>query len=151
MTAARLAARCVELLGTVDGAVAISAAGPMQTALATRVRAAAPGDPAVAACCVLVGERIDDEARRVRLAALAARLCDGAPLVVVDHNQPRAWWRRVFGALVLLAHGHAPERARHPVARAVQAAGFVVERIRFADGERVQLVVARRRAADAER
>jgi hypothetical protein len=146
VTAARLAARCVELLGAVDGPVAISAADGVRAALAARLRTADAREPAAAACCVLVGERIDDVTRRTRLAALAARLPDGAPLVIVDHNQPRAWWRRGLGALLLLAHGHGPARARQPVARDVQAAGFVVERLRFADGERLQLVVARRRA-----
>ena len=35
------------------------------------------------------------------LARLRARLPDGAPLVLIDHNQPRAWWRRLLGVVVL--------------------------------------------------
>jgi hypothetical protein len=69
----------------------------------------------------------------------------GGALVVVDHNQPRACWRRVVGTALLAARGIPPARARHPVAREVAAHGFAVERLRLAAGERVQLVLARRR------
>jgi hypothetical protein len=47
--------------------------------------------------------------------------------------------------LALAARGLGPERARHPVAREVHGAKFAVERLRLEDGERVQLVLARRR------
>jgi hypothetical protein len=147
VTSARLAARCVELLGALDGPVDVGAAGALAPALATRVRAARDGEPAAAAVCDLRGEPADPVSRRTRLAALAARLPDGSRMVAVDHNQPRAVWRRVIAAAVLLARGHGPARARQPVARDVQAEGFSVERLCLADGERIQLVVGRRRRA----
>jgi hypothetical protein len=150
VTSARLAARCVELLGAIEGPVDLGGAGALATVLAARVRAARDGEPAAAAVCVFLDEGVDPVARRTRLAALAARLPEDAPLVAVDHNQPRVWWRRALGALVLVARGHAPARARHPVAREVQAAGFAVERLCLADGERIQLVVGRRRAGPRE-
>jgi hypothetical protein len=75
---------------------------------------------------------------------LHERLRDGATLLVVDHNQPRAWWQRWIGWVVLGLRGHGPARARRPTAVEVQAAGYAIERLRLAAGERVQLVVARR-------
>ena len=77
--------------------------------------------------------------------ALAARLASGAPVVVVDHNQPRSLALRALGVLALAARGLPPERARHPVAREVNGHGFTIERLRLEDGERVQILLARRR------
>jgi len=94
---------------------------------------------------VLLGTRIDESARAAAWDALAARLASGAPVVVVDHNQPRTLARRAIGVLALAARGLSPKRARYPVAREVNAHGFTIERLRLADGERVQLVLARRR------
>ena len=144
MTPARLAARCVELLGRVDGPVAVTAPPRVTRAFEARV-AVANGDGAVAgAVCVLLGARVDPAARAATWRTIAARLAAGAPLVVVDHNQPRVAWRRVAGAIALALRGFAPSRARHPVAREVRDHGFTIERLRLADGERVQLVLARR-------
>jgi len=145
VTAARLAARCVELLGAVDGPVAVVARRRVRAALAAQLRLADDGAPAPAALCVFLGESVDCDTRRTRLDGLAARVPPGAPLVAVDHNQPRARWRRLPGALVLLTRGQSPARARHPVARELQTCGFTIERLRLASGERVQLVLARRR------
>jgi len=144
VTAAELAARCLELLGAPDGPIAIEPpTGPLATALerCVRVDARAP----VAAVCAFLGERADSAARGARLDALAARLVPGAPLALVDHNQPRAWWRRPLAWVALARHGLAPSRARHPVAREADAHGFRVERMRLVAGERLQLVLARRR------
>jgi hypothetical protein len=143
VTAARLAARCVELLGPVEGPVDLAAAGALAAALAARVRVARDGAAAAAAVCDF--RDVLERDRLAGLAAVAARLPAGAPLVVVDHNQPRDWWRRGVGAALLVARGLPPARARHPVAREVQAEGFAVERLCLADGERIQLVVGRRR------
>jgi hypothetical protein len=145
VTAARLAARCVELLGTVDGPIAIDAPVAIRTALAARLPVASDLESAAAAVCVFLGEPIALLARGARLRVLAARMPIDAPLVVIDHNQPRTWWRRAVGAVVLMASGRMPSRARHPVAREVHDHGFVVERLRLAAGERVQLVLARGR------
>jgi hypothetical protein len=142
VTAARLAARCVELLGAVEGPVDLGAAGALATPLAARLRAARDGEPAAAAVCDFRAVRGD---RPRRLDAVAARLRSGAVLVVVDHNQPRAWWRRAIAAALLALRGLPPARARHPVAREAAAHGFAIERLRLAAGERVQLVLARRR------
>jgi hypothetical protein len=144
VTAARLAARCVELLDAPAGAVDLQAAGPLAAALDASVARAGPPDEPVAAVCDLRGERGVRSARIALLASIAARLPPGAPLVVVDHNRPRAWWRRIAGALCLAARGLPPGRARYPVAEEVRDRGFVIERLRLAAGERVQLVLARR-------
>ena len=143
MTAARLAARCVELLGGVEGPVDLGAAGALAAALAARVRVARDGDVAAAAVCDF--RDVLERSRLAGLAAVAARLPAGAPLVVVDHNHPRDWWRRGVGAALLVARGLPPARARHPVAREAAEHGFAIERLRLAAGERVQLVLARRR------
>jgi len=143
--AARLAARCVELLDGIVGPIAVSAPPDVTGALATRVTVAGENGPIAGAVCVLLGKAVDEAARARTWTGLAARLAADAPLVVVDHNQPRAAWRRAVGALALLLTGQGPARARHPTAREVWAHGFTVQRMRFDDGERVQLVLARRR------
>jgi hypothetical protein len=65
--------------------------------------------------------------------------------VLVDHNQPRRLWRRLIGIATLAASGFAPARARYPAARELAVLGFLIERLRLACGERVQIVAARRR------
>jgi len=144
VTAARLAARCVELLDGVGGPIAVSAPPDVTAALAARVPIAHDGAVA-GAVYVLLRTRIDEPARAAAWDALAARLASGAPVVVVDHNQPRTLARRAIGVLALAARGLSPKRARYPVAREVNAHGFTIERLRLADGERVQIVLARRR------
>jgi len=144
VTPARLAARCSELLGAVDGPVIVDARGPFAAALARTLPAARDAAP-VAAVCSFLGERVETRARRRRLETLGAALSEGARLVVVDHNRPRRWWRRIRGAVALAVRGLAPSRACHPVAREVRDMGFTIERLRLASGERVQLVVARKR------
>ena len=144
MTAARLAARCVEMLDGVGGPIAVVAPPDVAAALAARVPI--EHDGAVAgAVYVLLGTHIDEPARTAAWDALAARLPSGAPVVVVDHNQPRTLARRALGILALASRGLPPERARHPVAREVNGHGFTIERLRLEDGERVQILLARRR------
>jgi hypothetical protein len=65
----------------------------------------------------------------------------------IDHNQPRLAWRRVV-AVALALRGLGPGRARHPVAREIRDHGFTIECLRLDDGERVQLVLARRGGSD---
>jgi len=144
VTAARLAARCVELLDGVGGPIAVSAPPDVAAAVAALVPIAHDGAVA-GAVYVLLGTRIDEPARAAAWDALAARLASGAPVVVVDHNQPRKLARRALGLLVLAAQGLPPERARHPVAQEVNGHGFTIERLCLEDGERVQIVLARRR------
>ena len=144
MSPAQLAARCVELLGTVEGPVAVIAVPRLTGAVAERVRIAHEGEPATAAVCAFLDEPADPTARGARLQALAARLPVGAPIVVVDHNQPRQRLCRLLGALALLARGVKPVRAAYPTARELQQHAFVVDCLRLADGERIQLVRAHR-------
>ena len=146
MSAARLAAHCLELLGPVAGPVELVA--PRRRHLATALdgacRASADRPPA-AAIVVLLGVPARTAERQATLRALERRLPAGAPLLLVDHNQPRALARRVLATALLALRRMGPTRARYPAARELAALGFEVERLRLACGERVQLVLARRR------
>ena len=146
MRAARLAARALALLGPVSGPVAVvSPHSPgLAAALATRVRPVADGESPAAAVVVFLGAPARPADRQQVIRAVQTRLPADAVLVLVDHNQPRAWWRRVRGWTALAAAGLDPGRARYPAARELAALGFAVERLRLACGERVQLVAARR-------
>jgi hypothetical protein len=145
-----LAARCLGLLGPPPGPLLIAG---RRTA---RLRAALPRgtvfaggqDRAVAAIVSFLGARDGPAGRQSQLAALRARLAPGAPVLLVDHNQPRAWWRRAIATVALAVRGLPPARARYPAARELAVLGLRVERLRLACGERVQLVVARRRSPD---
>jgi hypothetical protein len=141
VTTAGLAARCLAELGPIDGAIAVDGTGRLARALAAR--GAAPG-PVVAGACVFLGDAADGATRGARLRELARRLPPGAPLLAVDHNQPRVWWRRGIGRVLLGLRGLPPSRARRSLAQDVVAAGFGLERLRLAAGERIQLVLARR-------
>jgi hypothetical protein len=143
---ARLAARCLAELGPCPGLLAVGGPGAsrVRAALAARGPVAADGDPAAAAVVVFLGAPARPAERQTLLAGLSRRLPPGAPLVVVDHSQPRARWRRALALPALAAAGLAPARARYPAARELAALGFRVERLRLAAGERVQLVLARR-------
>jgi len=144
VSAARLAARCLELLGPVTGPVAVVAprAAHLRTALAARL-ASADGTPA-AAVVAFLGTPARPADRQRALRELQSRLLPDATLVLVDHNQPRAMWRRVLATVALVATGLGAARGRYPAARELAALGFRIERLTLAAGERVQLVRARR-------
>jgi len=144
VSAARLAARCLELLGPVVGPVAVVAprARRLRAALAAQVAPAA-GAP-VAAVVAFLGVPARPADRQRALRELQTRLPVDAALVLVDHNQPRAAWRRALASLALLATGLGAARGRYPAARELAALGFRVEHLSLAAGERVQLVRARR-------
>ncbi|TMA37683.1 MAG: hypothetical protein E6J75_05675 [Deltaproteobacteria bacterium] len=146
MSGARLAAHAVRLLGPVEGPVAIAVPPRLGAHLGTHLSAAAEGDVPTAAVVAFLGSAPGPAKRQALLAALRNRLPVGAPIVLLDHSQPRAPWRRAIGALHLAARGLWPSRARYPAARELAALGFTVERLRLACGERAQLVVARRPA-----
>ena len=139
----RLVARATALLGDAEPVVVEPAAW------AALVAPSGPSTGRAGAIVSFLGERLDRGARLARLDALAVRLPAGAPLVVVDHNQPRTWWRWALGVAALAARGLGPARARHLVAREVHGQGFAVERLELDCGERVQLVLARRRGSNA--
>jgi hypothetical protein len=134
----------LSLLGTVDGPVVVAEPGRWWAARlrVAGLRTADLDEPAAAALVSFVGARTSPELRRRTLEALRGRLPVGSPLVLLDHNQPRQWWRRPLAAVLLLARGLPPSRARYPAARELDGAGFRVERLRLTSGERVQLVLA---------
>jgi hypothetical protein len=144
---ARLAAHCLALLDARAGPIAV--AGPradrLHAALAELVPVAGERDVPAAAVVAFLGAPAMPAERQAMLRALGARLECGAPLVLVDHNQPRSGWRRLVGMVTLAAAGLSPARARYPVARELAVIGFLVERLRLACGERIQLITARRR------
>jgi hypothetical protein len=146
VSGARLAARALALLGPAAGPIAVVAprARRLARAVARTTHVAADGDAPAAALVVLLGVKVAPSDRQETLRATQRRLPTGAPLVLVDHNQPRAVWRRALAVVPLLVAGLGPSRARYPAARELAALGFVVERLQLACGERVQLVVARR-------
>jgi len=141
---ARLAAHALDLLGPVAGPVAVvSPASPaLAAALAHRVPVA--GAEPTAAVLVFLGAPAHPADRQRTIRELRARLPATASLVLVDHNQPRAWWRRALALLPLATQGLGPARARYPAARELAALGFSIQRLRLACGERIQLVLARR-------
>jgi hypothetical protein len=147
-----LAARCLALLGPFDGALAIVGPGApeLRAALPDGVASGAVERPA-AALVSFLGAPAVPAARQALLAELRGRLPPGAPLLVVDHNQPRRWWRRGVGAVALLTRRLPPARARYPAAREMAALGLEIERLRLARGERIQLVAARRRSCGGGR
>jgi hypothetical protein len=134
------------LLGPQDGPVVVAAPSAWWSARlrVAGLRVAELTEPGAAAVVSFVGARTPAELRRRTLEAVGARLGAGAPLVLVDHNQPRQWWRRPLAALLLALRGLPPSRGRYPAARELDAAGFRVERLELAAGERVQAVLARR-------
>jgi len=143
--AGRLAATCLALLGPVPGPLEVSVpcAPRLAAALAARAARARAGEEPAGAVVAFLGMAARPAERQATLRALRRRMPAGAPLVLLDHNRPRRWWRRGMAFLALAAAGLRPARARYPVARELAALGFAVERLRLACGERVQLVVAR--------
>ena len=144
-----LAARCLALLGPPGGPIAIVGprAARVTAVLPPQTPVASEGEPADAAIATFLGAGDGPAARQAVLAGLRSRLSPGAPLVLLDHNQPRAWWRRAVGVIALALRGLPPARARYPAARELAALGLAVARLRLAHGERVQLVLARRGGA----
>lgn len=148
-----LVARCLALLGPLDGPLAIVGPGAVRlgAALPDGVSLAATDERPAAALVTFLGASAAPAARQALLMELRGRLAPGAPLLLVDHNQPRQWWRRGLGAALLLLRGLPPARARYPAARELGALGLAVERLRLARGERIQLVAARNRSCGHDR
>lgn len=136
------------MLGPFDGPLAVAGPGAarLDAALPAGVPRARAGARPAAALVTFLGAPAAPAERQALLAGLRGRLPANAPLLVVDHNQPRRWWRRGLGAAALAARGLPASRARYPAARELAALGLAVERLGLARGERVQLVAARRRS-----
>ena len=145
MTPAALAAQCLDLLAPAAGPVAVVAphAASLRAALVAQGAGRDGAGAPAAAVVVFLGAAARPSERQGILRDVQRRLPSGARLVVVDHNQPRAWWRRLLAAPSLARRGLGPARARYPAARELAALGFGVERLRLTAGERVQLVLAR--------
>jgi len=144
VTPARLAARALELLGPVDGPIAVVGPEALAHAVAACTPVTSDGGPTAGAVVSFVHAPADGVARRRSLVTLRERLAAGAPLALVDWNQPRTWGRRVVAVAYLAARGFGPARGRYPAARELAEIGFRIERLRLAAGERLQLVLARR-------
>jgi hypothetical protein len=139
-----LAARSLELLGPLDGSVAVVGHRPRRLAAALAAYVPIAGDDVAAAAVVtFLGAGAAPAERQSLVASLARRLPVGAPVVLVDHNQPRTRCGRVLGIAALALRGLGPARARYPAARELAALGLRVERLRLVRGERIQLVAAR--------
>ena len=147
MSSARLAARCLAVLDAPGGPIAVSCprAPRLRAALAAAASLAGEADAPAAAVVAFLGAPASPGERQATLRAVGHRLGHGARLLLVDHNQPRSPWRRAVALLALAAAGLSPARARYPAARELAGLGFLVERLRFTCGERVQLISARRR------
>ena len=147
MNAAKLAARALDLLGPHEGPIVIEAprAKRLLAALAAAGRIASSKDAPIAAVIVFLGMRASPTERQAALGVLRDRLPEGAPIVLVDHNQPRNPWRRVLAFAPLAIAGLPPTRARYPAARELATQGFTIRNLRLANGERIQLVSAIRK------
>jgi SAM-dependent methyltransferase len=97
-----------------------------------------------------LGDRSPPPVRRALLAELVRVLVPAGTLVVVDHNLPRRRLAAIVAAVAMSPRppGATPaaawRRLAYPVAREAHAAGFVVDWLRLAAGERVQIISARR-------
>jgi hypothetical protein len=105
--------------------------------------------PATVIVLSLVGHAASEAARARAWRELAGAVVTGEAVAVVDHNRPRRPWAAI-GALIAApgVPGLWPQarwrRLARPTARELQRAGLVVEALRFAAGERVQIVFATR-------
>jgi hypothetical protein len=110
----------------------------------------AKSPPASMIVLSLVGHAAPEAERARAWQELSGAVAKGEAVAVVDHNRPRRPWAAV-GALVTSpwVRGLTPaarwRRLAHPTARELQRAGFTVDALRFAAGERVQIVLATRR------
>jgi SAM-dependent methyltransferase len=149
---ARVASRPTERAAGVGARVLLlddPAAGAGADARRLRERGAPVAEASLDALVVWFAATSPAPARRVEVLAEARRVLrsDGV-LIVVDHNRPRTWWRRLRNTIWCLRQGVDPlRRPTYPVAREVLAAGFEDVALRLACAERIQLVRGRRATA----
>src|SRR5262249_38985263 len=99
-----LAARALELLGPLDGSLPVVGHRPHRRAAALGAQVPiAAGDVATAAVVTFLGAGAAPAERQALVASLG--LPAGAPVVLLDHNQPRTPWRRVLGIAALALRG----------------------------------------------
>lgn len=79
------------------------------------------------------------------LMAVADRLVPTGHVLVIDHNRPRRRFARLGATLALWSRGMPLRRAAYPTAREIAARGYDILRLVLGRGERVQVVLARRR------
>jgi hypothetical protein len=140
-----VAARVAALVGERRTVVlSCPAAAGVAAALARAAIRVADHEPARAGVIVLLGTPADPAYRQRLVADTLRRLPASAPVVVVDHSQPRRTWPRLRAFAALLARGLPPSRGRYPAARELQALGLQVDRLELATAEAVQLILAHR-------
>jgi hypothetical protein len=96
-----------------------------------------------------VGYSVPAAQRILALTRIGDILAEGGTLVVVDHNRPRRRWdafRALLGAPWVpgVSPARRWRRLAYPTACEMQAAGWHVQRLRLAAGERLQIVFATR-------
>jgi hypothetical protein len=149
VTPGGLVAPVVAMLPPDGGTVAVAGAdaAAWRAALEAAGWRVVPDGGVAAAVVSFLGERGDAGARAALLGRVRARLSPAGWLVVVDHNRPRRPSARLLALPGLWARGLPAARASYPTAREIATCGFVVTRLGLAAGERVQVVLARPRAA----
>lgn len=140
----------------VDAAVARVLGGPPELTIAAggppRVADAA-GRVATRAVVDFLETALAGPERAALLASTRRILAPGARVAIVDHNRPR---RLAAAVAALVGAPHVPgfgpsvrwRRLAHPAAREARDAGLVFAALRFAVGERVQVVLATEPAGD---
>src|SRR5262249_38954894 len=112
---------------------------------AANVSVASEHDSPRGAVVVFLGMPAWPAERQALLRSVQRRLPTHAPLLLVDHSQPLAVWRRLASPIGLAAIRLGRARAGYPAARELAVLGFAVDRLVLTCGERVQIVLARRR------
>jgi hypothetical protein len=145
--AVNAAEAALALLGPLDGPVVVAEPGAWWAARVrvAGLRTADLVEPTAAAALVsFVGARTPPALRRPHARRVARAAPVGAPLVLVDHNQPRQWWRRPLACCCCAVARLAPSGRGIPRRASSTHPAFGSSNCGWRDGERVQVVLARR-------